>query len=75
MDTGALVRLSWTEDERAAIRRQDEEYRLADATWALNHGPVAGGAVVVPFATANAPQEESQIHAMGTTDVSPAEKG
>jgi hypothetical protein len=34
---------------RAAILRQDEEYRQADARWALNHGPVPGGARVLLF--------------------------
>lgn len=34
---------------RAAILRQDEIYRQADAAWALRHGPVAGGARLLPF--------------------------
>lgn len=34
---------------RAAIRRQDELYRQADATWELNHGRILGGVSVVPF--------------------------
>ena len=34
---------------RAAILRQDEEYRQADARWELNHGPVPGGATVLLF--------------------------
>jgi hypothetical protein len=46
---GRWVRLSWTPEERAAILRQDEEYRHADARWELNHGPNPGGAVVLLF--------------------------
>ena len=46
---GRWVRLSWPPDERAAILRQDEEYRQADARWELNHGPTPGGAVILPF--------------------------
>ena len=34
---------------RAAILRQDEEHRQADARWELNHGPVPGGARVLMF--------------------------
>jgi hypothetical protein len=34
---------------RAAILRQDEEYRQADARWELNHGPVPGGARILVF--------------------------
>ena len=34
---------------RAAILRQDEEYRQADARWELNHGQIPGGARVLEF--------------------------
>jgi hypothetical protein len=34
---------------RDAILRQDEIYRLADARWELKHGPIAGGAMLLPF--------------------------
>jgi hypothetical protein len=47
---GRWVKFSWTPEERAAILRQDEIYRQADARWELNHGPVPGGAVVRLFA-------------------------
>lgn len=46
---GRWVKLSWTPEERDAILRQDEEYRQADARWELNHGPIPGGAVALPF--------------------------
>ena len=44
---GRWVKLSWTPEQRAAILRQDEEYRLADIRWATRHGPIPGGAVVL----------------------------
>ena len=46
---GRWVKLSWTSDERSAILRQDEAYRQADAKWQLHHGPVPGGASILPF--------------------------
>ena len=46
---GRWVKVSWTPEQRDAILRQDEEYRQADARWALNHGPAPGGAVVLPI--------------------------
>ena len=36
---GRWVKLSWAQEERDAILRQDEEYRQADARWELNHVP------------------------------------
>ena len=48
---GRWVKLSWTKEERAAILRQDELYRQADANWELNHGPIADGAKLLPFPT------------------------
>ena len=44
---GRWVRLSGPPAERAAILRQDEEYRLGDIRWATRHGPIPGGAVVL----------------------------
>jgi hypothetical protein len=46
---GRWVKLSWTPEQRDAIIRQDEEYRLADIRWAERHGPVAGGAIIALF--------------------------
>jgi hypothetical protein len=46
---GRWVRLSWPPEERAAIPRQDEEYRLVDIRWAVRHGSVAGGAIIAVF--------------------------
>jgi hypothetical protein len=46
---GRWVRLSWSPAERAAILRQDEEYRFADIRWAELHGPVVGGAIIALF--------------------------
>jgi len=46
---GRWVIRNWTDKQRDAILRQDEEYRQADARWELNHGPRLGGAVVLPF--------------------------
>jgi hypothetical protein len=48
---GRWVKLSWTQQERDAILRQDELYRQADANWELNHGPIANGAKLLPFPT------------------------
>ena len=46
---GRWVIRSPTPALRAAILRQDEEYRQADARWELNHGPVPSGARVLLF--------------------------
>ena len=46
---GRWVIRSPTPAFRESILRQDEEYRQADARWALNHGPVRGGARVLLF--------------------------
>ena len=46
---GRWVKLSWTPEQRAAILRQDEAYRLADIRWAERHGPVLGGAIIALF--------------------------
>jgi hypothetical protein len=46
---GRWVIRNWTNEQRDAILRQDEEYRRADARWELNHGPNPGGAVVLLF--------------------------
>jgi hypothetical protein len=57
---GRWVKLSWTQKERAAILRQDELYRQADAKWELNHGRIPGGAVVLPFAGESGRTVESE---------------
>jgi hypothetical protein len=46
---GRWVIRSPTPAFRDSILRQDEEYRQADATWELNHGPISGGARVLLF--------------------------
>jgi hypothetical protein len=50
---GRWVKLSWTPEERAAILRQDEDYRQADARWQVNHGAVAGGASILQWRDGN----------------------
>lgn len=49
---GRFVRLSWPPEERAAILRQDEIFRRADAAWELRHPAPTGLATVIPFFTA-----------------------
>jgi hypothetical protein len=52
---GRFVRLSWPDAERQAILRQDEILRQADARWAERHGPIPGGARVIPCGRESAP--------------------
>ena len=41
--------LSPTPAFRDSILRQDEIYRQADVRWELKHGPITGGAKLLPF--------------------------
>ena len=43
------VKLSWTQEERDAVLRQDALYRQADVEWEQKHGPIADGAKLLPF--------------------------
>ena len=65
---GRWVKLSWTKKERAAILRQDELYRQADTDWELKHGPIAGGAKLLPFPKRPQPILEVVVDARGVIE-------
>lgn len=46
---GRFVRLSWPSEERAAILRQDEIFRQADAEWERRHPKPVGPGTVLRF--------------------------